>query len=152
MSSAKKPSATLAKARAYCARQERCRSEMHAKLFAWGLQEDQADKVIARLIKHDFLNEGRFAEHYAVSKFRQKGWGRVKIRHALQQMEVGSSDITLGMNEIDADEYRATLMKLIKKQMAKERGRPSAVRQQRVIRYLISRGFEAGLVREALKG
>jgi len=59
----------LPKARAYCARQERCQQEVRNKLFAWGAHGREVEATIARLISEGFLNEARFAEHFTVSKF-----------------------------------------------------------------------------------
>ena len=80
----------LAKARAYCARQERCQQEVRDKLYAWELQGREVEGIISQLIGEGFLNEARFAEHFAVSKFRQKGWGRRKIEAALKARQVSA--------------------------------------------------------------
>jgi hypothetical protein len=69
----------LAKARSYCARQERAQQEVRDKLYSWEVRGKEVEGIISQLIREGFLNEARFAEHFAVSKFRQKGWGRRKI-------------------------------------------------------------------------
>ncbi len=145
------PARALAKARALCAKQERCRSDLFVRLLSWGLDEENTEKIIARLVKDGFLNESRFAEHYAVSKFRQKGWGRVKIRHALKEKRIGDADITAGIKAIDEQEYRSALRALVKKAWTRKKGLEREVREQRVVHYLTGRGFEADLIREALR-
>src|SRR5262245_51934128 len=95
----------LAKARRYCAAQERCISEVRLKLLQWGADEKTANAIIKRVVKDDFLNEHRFAEHYAVSKFRQKGWGRLKIRAALAAKDLSEENIDQGSAAIDPGEY-----------------------------------------------
>ena len=61
------PSTTepLSKARAYCARQERCQQEVRDKLYAWELHGREVEGIISQLIGEGFLNEARFAEHFA---------------------------------------------------------------------------------------
>ena len=141
----------LSRARALCAKQERCRSELRAKLDTWGIPEKDGERLLAQLEKEGFLNEGRFAEHYAVSKLRQNGWGRVKIRFALKQRGIGGPHITEALAALDPAEYSRTLQTLIRKQLAREKGRARLEGRQRVIRHMIARGFEADLVREALQ-
>ncbi|MBP9080277.1 MAG: RecX family transcriptional regulator, partial [Flavobacteriales bacterium] len=94
----------LTKARSYCARQERCQQEVRDKLYGWGGHKDEVEQIIAQLIGEGFLNEARFAEHYAVSKSRQKGWGRRKIEMALKAKGVSQNCIDSGVKAIDGDE------------------------------------------------
>lgn len=144
--------AALKKARSLCAKQERCRWEVLLKLRSWGLEEDEVESVMVQLVKDDYLNEPRFAEHYAVSKFRQKGWGRVKIGHALRRMQLAESDIARGLAAIQRPEYLASILTLVKKVRAKESGRDRDAVDLRVKRYLLSRGFEADAIDQALCG
>jgi regulatory protein len=154
----------LAKALRYCAAQERCTSEVREKLIAWGedalrqahgalrqAQGDSVDAILARLVKDGYLNEQRFAEHYAVSKFRQKGWGRVKIRAALRFKQVEAAIIASGLAAIDEDEYNAALREALRKRMKIEKGRDAFEREQRVKRYLMGKGFEGELIEGCLK-
>jgi len=146
----------LAQARRYCAAQERCTSELREKLIAWGaLRQAQGEKkiatILARLVKDGYLNEQRFAEHYAVSKFRQKGWGRVKIRAALRFKQVEAAIIASGLGAIDEDEYNAALREVVRKRLKNEKGRDAFEREQRVKRYLMGKGFEGELIEGCLK-
>ncbi|MBK7751782.1 MAG: RecX family transcriptional regulator [Flavobacteriales bacterium] len=140
----------LSKARAYCARQERCQQEVRDKLYGWGAHKGEVEPIIARLIAERYLDEKRFAEHFAVSKFRQKGWGRRKIQQALQQKRVSAPCIRFGLQAIDVGEYRTMLVNLLRKQMQKLSSVPEPLRGMRVLRYLSGRGFEPDLVRAAM--
>jgi regulatory protein len=134
--------ATLSKARNYCARQERAQQEVRDKLYAWGAHQWEVEAIIAQLIGDGFLNEARFAEHFAVSKFRQKGWGRRKIEAALKQKQVSAPCIALGLRSIDPQEQREVLRGLIAKRLDREKGRTVYERDQRVVRYFIARGYD----------
>ncbi len=142
--------APLTKARAYCARQERCQQEVRDKLYGWGAHKGEVEPIIAQLIAERYLDEKRFAEHFAVSKFRQKGWGRRKIQQALQQKRVSAPCIRFGLQAIDVGEYRAMLAKLLRKQLLKLRTVPDPQRGMRALRHLSGRGFEPDLVRAAM--
>jgi regulatory protein len=141
----------LSKARRYCAVQERCHQEVRDKLYGWGSHQEEVEQVIGQLIGEGYLNEQRFAEHYAVSKFRQKGWGRVKIREALRFKKVSAPCIKNGLAAIDDDEYIAYLVAAIAKQFVKVKGRNEWEREQRVKRYLMGRGFELDLIDDVIK-
>lgn len=141
----------LAKARRYCSVQERCHQEVRDKLYAWGSHQEEVEQVIGQLIGEGYINEQRFAEHFAVSKFRQKGWGRVKIREALKFKKISAPCITNGLAAIDDAEYIAYLTAAVEKQRTKVKGRNEWEREQRVKRYLLTRGFESDLVSDALK-
>ena len=140
----------LTKARPYCARQERCQQELRNKLYAWELTTPDVEAVIAQLIGEGYLNEARFAEHFAVSKFRQKGWGLRKIEQALKAKQVSEPCIRLGMKSIAEDEYRDTLIKAVAKRWDRVKEEDPYVRRQKVFRYFLGKGFPADGIQAAL--
>ena len=146
------PSATepLSKARAYCARQERCQQEVRDKLYAWELHGREVEGIISQLIGEGFLNEARFAEHFAVSKFRQKGWGRRKIEAALKQRQVSAPCIALGLKSIEDDEYTAALLKLVAKRWERVKEADPRMKRQKVFKYFLGKGYSAELIEKAL--
>lgn len=148
----KKPSDTeaLSKARAYCARQERCQQEVRDKLYAWEVPGRKVEGIISQLIGEGFLNEARFAEHFAVSKFRQKGWGRRKIEAALKARQVSAPCIALGLKSIEDDEYTAALVKLVAKRWERVKEADERLKRQKVFRYFLGKGYAVELVERAL--
>jgi len=131
----------LAKARAYCARQERCQQEVRDKLYAWEVPSKEIEAIIAQLIGEGFLNEARFAEHFAVSKSRQKGWGLRKIEAALKQKRLSDPCIGAALKAIDQEEQAGRLHELVTKRWVKEK-EPNAFRKrQKVMAYFLRRGY-----------
>jgi len=130
----------LIKLRALCAKQERCRSELLLKLAGWGLDGAEADRLLDRLEHEGFLNERRYAGHFAVSKLRQNGWGREKIRATLDRNGLSEADIGAGLAAIDTAEYASVLAKLVAR----------GDRNEGLRAFLVGRGFEEDLVEEAL--
>ena len=141
----------LEKARAACARQERAHQEMRDKLYGWGLHRDEVEHAIGQLISEGYLNEQRFAEAYALGRFRQKGWGRVKIRAGLRERRVSEACIKLGLATLDGDEYMQRLAVEAEKRYAKERSADTYQRTQRTIRHLLNKGYESDLVRDVMR-
>jgi regulatory protein len=144
-------SEALAKARAYCARQERCQQEVRDKMFAWQVPARDIEPIIAQLIGEGFLNEARFAEHFAVSKFRQKGWGLRRIEQALQQRQVSEACIRLGLRAIEQDEYQSGLELAVARRWERTREPDPRLKYQKVMRYFLGRGYAADAVEKALR-
>lgn len=140
----------LSKARAYCARQERCQQEVRDKLYAWEVPGRQVEGIISQLIGEGFLNEARFAEHFAVSKSRQKGWGPRKIEAALKQKQVSDPCIRAALKAIDREEQEGQLKKLVKKRWEKEKEPNAFLKRQKVMAYFLRRGFSNDEVEKAL--
>lgn len=149
----KEPSAAeaLAKARAYCARQERAQQEVRDKLYAWQVPAKEIEAIISRLIGEGFLNEARFAEHFAVSKSRQKGWGLRKIEAALKQKQVSEPCIRAALKSIDRDEQSGRLQGLMSKRWDKEKEPHAFRKRQRVVAYFLRRGFAMEEVERAIQ-
>ncbi|MCC6839952.1 MAG: RecX family transcriptional regulator [Flavobacteriales bacterium] len=131
----------LHKARAWCARQERCQQEVREKLYASGGHKEEVEQTIAQLIGEGFLNEARFAEHFAVSKSRQKGWGRRKIELALKVKGVSASCIASGLKAIDAEEETAQLRNAVARRWERTQETDGYIRREKVIRYFVGKGF-----------
>ena len=87
------PPEALHRAAALCSSSEHCIADIREKLSRWGIGEPDARTIVERLVQERFIDEGRYAIAFAKDKFRFSGWGRIKIRYALQQKRIGNSDI-----------------------------------------------------------
>ena len=141
----------LAKARSYCARQERAQQEVRDKLYSWEVRGKEVEGIISQLIREGFLNEARFAEHFAVSKFRQKGWGRRKIEQALRMKHVSEPCIALGLKRIEEEEHTALLKRLLEKRWEREKEPDPYRKRQKVHHYFLGRGFPSEAIERALR-
>lgn len=139
------------KIKAFCAYQERCHYEVKEKLYGFGLYGKQVDEILALLITENYLNEERFARHFAGGRFRMKGWGRIKIANELKFKKVSPYLIKTALQEIDEDAYLQTLEKLAVKKWQSLPSEPLFVRQGKTIRYLLQKGFENQLVKEVVE-
>lgn len=139
----------LQKAAAYCAYQERTQDEVRKRLKKWGVEEDdEADELIAELVTLNYLSEERFATTYAGSKFRQKKWGKSRIRQELSRRGLTEYNINQGMSQIGDDAYEETLRDLLEKKLVSlERTESDArKRKQKLVRYALSKGYESELI------
>jgi regulatory protein len=128
--------------RHYCAYQERAQQEVRDKLYELGMTMDEVEEIMSDLIAENFLNEDRFAVQFAGGHFRIKGWGKVKIQHALQQKRVSSYNIKIGLKAIDEEAYLKTLQQLATKKWNSLKGERGLSRMAKTYAFLHQRGFE----------
>ncbi|GAB4131131.1 MAG: hypothetical protein Fur0041_01150 [Bacteroidia bacterium] len=144
------PGEALKKAADWCARQERCQQEVRDKLYSWGQHEASVENIIAELISGGYISEERYAAAFARGKFRIKKWGRIKIKIELKKKKVSDVCIRKALQEIDDAEYMRVLKKEVNDKWKSEKEKHPLKKKYKVMRYLISRGFEPDLVSDAV--
>lgn len=145
------PAVALSKIESWCAYQERCQQEVRNKLYSWGLWPDAVESIIGELITRNFLNEERFAIAYAGGKFRIKKWGKQKIRIELKKRKVPDGLIRRALKEIGGEDYDTAIEKVLATKWKSEKEKHPLKKKLKVMRYLVSRGFETDLIAEHLE-
>lgn len=142
----------LMKARAYCDKAERAHRDVRTKLVQWGLFSGDREKIISILIEEDLLNETRYAEAFANDKFRFNKWGIMKIEQALKAKGVSERNIRDALKRIDPGAYEETVREIAQKRLDREAGKglQNWQKEQKVMRYLLSRGFDSVIVKKVL--
>lgn len=141
----------LTKAERYCAYQERAQQEVRDKLYEWGLWPEAVENIIAQLIGSNFLNEERFAKAYALGKFRQKGWGRIKIKQGLKLKKVPDVLIRKALQQIDGDDYEKMLCDILNRKARAISEKDTFRRHHKLQQYAYSRGYEADIINDTLR-
>ncbi len=141
----------LAKAEHYCAYQERAQQEVRDKLYEWGLWPEAVENIIVQLIGDNFLNEERFAKAYVLGKFRQKGWGKAKIKQGLKFKKVPDVLIKKALQQIDGDDYEKMLTAIFAKKLRLINEKDPFKRRYKLQQYALSRGYENDIVLDVLK-
>ena len=106
-----------------------------------------ADQIIDHLLRHNFLNETRFAQAFARGKFRTKKWGRNRIVNELKLRDISKYNIQIALKEIPDAEYYSTFETLVEKrlqQLASEKNLQK--KRKKLVDYLFYRGWEPELV------
>ena len=132
------------KLEAFCAYQERCTQEVRTKLERLGADESLSIEVIKHLKETRFLDEKRFVEAYVQGKLRIKKWGRQKIKAALFQKRIDAKLIQEGIYAFISDEeYQQVIESLIdrkNRELSSEKN--PQIKKQKLMRFLLSRGFQ----------
>jgi len=134
----------------YCAYQERCDKEIETKLFQWNFPKDQTVLLIDYLKTNSFLNNERFAFSFVSGKIRFKKWGRIKIKYHLSQKGIDKELIALAFKEIDLDEYWNNLLHLTQRKFIDTKETNVWQKKSKMSRFLVSKGYESDLIREAI--
>ena len=136
----------LNKIKKFCAYQERCHKEVVIKLKSIYAKSDQIPEIISALIKENYLNETRYAIHYASGKFRIKNWGKVKIKYNLRQNNVSEWNINNALKEINDNEYSKIFNSLFTKLILKYDNLNSQKKKKKIYDALIYRGWEKEII------
>ena len=132
----------------YCAYQERCHQEVRKKLKSMHMIPEVIDVIVVHLLEHNFLNEERFAKTFVSGKFRIKAWGRRRLTFELKKKDIGKVNINQALAEIENTEYIEVFNALAEKRANSITETNIYKKKQKLIDYLLYRGWETHLVYE----
>ena len=130
----------------YCAYQERCHKEVTKKLKDMYMIPKAIDVIIVHLLKHNYLNEERFAKTFVSGKFKIKKWGKRRLTLELKRKDIGKVNINQALNEIKDIEYIEVFNNLAEKKAVLIKETNKWKKKKKLIDYLLYRGWEAHLV------
>jgi regulatory protein len=142
----------LSKTMALCSRREYCIDDIRTKLSAWKIRDSDSDKIIAALIKENFINEKRYAEAFVKDKFRYNKWGKVKIRTNLRLKNIPGEVISSALGSIGQELYKKTLEELLSNHRRSVKAKNQYELKGKLLRYGLSKGYESDLLYEILSG
>ncbi len=145
------PPEALHRAATLCSSAEHCTADIREKLARWGVTEADSRTIIDRLVQERFIDEQRYAVAFVKDKFRFSGWGRIKMRYALQQKRINGSDIDHALATLDEEQYNDRLLELLQAKSRSIRDDDPEARRAKLFRFATSRGFESALIFNALK-
>ena len=126
----------------------RSRQEMAQRLARKGFDEDTVADVMARLDRHQLIDDTDFATEWVRSRHAHSGRGRVALRHELRAKGIDESTISATLAEVDPDDERAMAASLVARKLT-----PSAAERvaadpaerdkafRRLVGMLVRRGY-----------
>lgn len=135
----------------YCIYRDRCHKEVEAKIWSLRMTKAEHDAILEHLITEKYLDESRYVQSFVRGKFNQNRWGRKKIVNQLKFNQISDYNIRLGLKEIDESEYRKTMLLLIEKKSEALGKAKNFKNQNKVLQYLVQKGFEYDLSLELIK-
>ena len=141
----------LEKARAVCSRQEKCASEILARLQTYGLDPAMASLALKTLEKEGYVDDRRYAGAFARDKSRLARWGKLRISQALRQKKIDEVLIGEALAGLPDEQYEEQLLQELRKKLKTiPPGNPYA-RKARLFRFAAGRGYEHSLIYAALE-
>lgn len=135
----------MARAARLCSGSEHCTSQIQEKLRSWGASDEEADDIIGYLVKEKFIDNMRFSRAYCHDKFLYSHWGRVKIKQMLRHLRLSDEEIEEGMTAIPEEDYLQALSEALRAKDRTLRDSDPYQRKGKLVRHLLSRGFEMNL-------
>lgn len=136
----------LNRAASLCSGCEYCTSQIQEKLLSWGISDKDTNDIIDHLIDEKFIDNMRFAKAYCHDKFHYNNWGRIKIGQMLRHLHISDTEIAEGMTAIPDEEYMLTLTNVLRKKDRSLHETDNYQRKGKLVRHLLSHGFEMELV------
>lgn len=102
--------------------------------------------IIIHLLKHDFLNEERFAKSFARGKFRIKKWGKQRIVRELKFRGISKFNIEAALKEIVEEDYLKAFNDLAEKKLQSLSETNKFKKKKKLVDYLLYRGWESHMV------
>lgn len=140
----------LSKATALCSGSEHCMSQIMEKLSLWNVSPQDAYDIMDYLVKEKYIDNKRFARAYCHDKFCYNHWGRIKIRQMLRHLRLGDEEIEEGMETIDEEDYLEALNDVLRAKDRTLKDKDKYLRKAKLVRHLLSRGFETELAISAV--
>ncbi len=142
----------LGRMQALCSRREYCSADIRHKLLHLRnhpLLPEEAERIIADLVKEKYLDDARYAGAFARDKASLAAWGATKIRYALRAKGISDEDIDQALESIEPERSEERLRKLLASRSRALSGDPKA--KQKLLRLGLSRGYSYDEINEWLE-
>lgn len=143
--------AALARVQKWCALRDRTAYETHVKLreiastvealSAPGQKENWVEECAAALEREGYIDDTRCAESYTRTHLEHKSWGPLKIKAGLASRGVSGAVADRAIAEVPEAQWQDAVDRL-----AQRRASEVGDRRDRVIRWLLQRGFPQRMV------
>lgn len=140
----------LSKAAFLCSASEHCASQIYEKLQAWCVSGEDANDILNRLMEEGFIDNTRFSRAYCHDKFLYSHWGKVKIVQMLRRLRLSEDEIAEGVSTISEKDYLEALNGALRSKDRTLKDTNVYQRKGKLVRHLLSRGFEMELVLDAV--
>ncbi|WP_166426818.1 regulatory protein RecX [Labedella populi] len=125
-------------------------SEVRALITENGLEGEEAETLVARLIDLRYVDDRVLAEELRRRLSEVKGQSKAAVARALSARGLESDIVAETVAEIDADDERAAARNLAEKRARQLGSLDAQTVERRLSGFLARRGYPGGLVREVV--
>ena len=132
----------------YIAYRPRTRKEINTRLKQLAIPESPSEAIVSRLDELGYINDAAFAEQWAVSRFRSKGFGPLRIKQELSQKGIPASVIEeVVANAIPEKSLTDQLTKQVDGAFNKYRKEADPQKKRtKIVQFLARRGYSGSTV------
>lgn len=134
-----------------CSQREYCIQDIEEKLAKWEVNESEHQEIIKTLLAEKYIDHKRYIPAFINDKFAFNHWGKIKIRFHLKQKRIEDTVIKTFLDAIDRTSYNEVIKEEINKKKRLVKGVNEFDKNQKIARYVISKGFEPNIVFEIMK-
>ena len=139
----KTPQQALQSLMRMCARFEHSSGDALRLMKRWGVADDEARKVLARLLSERFIDDVRYAEAFVRDKLNLSGWGAYKIKMSLRAKGVSREVIEeVVVPMIEATDMTERLEEIMQRKLRTLKYASSYDAKSKLIRFAASRGYD----------
>jgi len=145
---------TLNKLMALCSKAEKCELDAFNYMTSHGCSEQEAALGVEYLVENKYVDNRRYAESFFSDKLRFLKWGRKKIVSRLRLKKISPDDINYVLEVFSDVEDEKKIMKdeLAKKLRGIKEGLPKRKVWEKLMRFCLSRGYDAGMSSNVIDG
>ena len=141
---------TLTSLMRLCARAERSSGDALRLMQNWGVNKNEQQKVLQRLIKERFIDDRRYAETFIREKCNLSAWGRYKIQSALKRKGIASDIIAEALAKLNPTDNKKRLQDRLQTKIKHIKYDTEYQLKTKLIRYALSLGFEMDEVMDSV--
>ena len=133
----------------FCAYSERCRKDVTEKCRKLEIPQEEQSAYLLLLEEDGFLSEKRYAASFVRSK-ANRSWGPKKIEMGLKAKGIPSEVFHPFIEDIQKPLLIENIQLLIDRKVKSIKGETPSDRKQKLIRFLLGKGFAYDLITEAI--
>lgn len=132
------------------ARAERSSGDALRLMKRWGVDDNDAQRVLQRLIAERFIDDSRYAAAFVREKINLSGWGSYKIVAALRRKGVDNRIIENALSQYDSVDMGERLQGLLEKKIKTVKYRDTSDLRAKLFRFAASRGYDYSTAMQAV--
>jgi regulatory protein len=126
-----------------CARSERSSGDALRLMKRWGIADEDAQRVLSRLLADRFIDDARYAEAFVRDKLNLSGWGAYKIKSALRTKGVSKEIIDeVVAPMIESADMSGRLEEIMVRRLRTLKYTSQYDAKNKLIRFAASRGYD----------
>ena len=132
------------------ARAERSSGDALRLMKRWGVDDNDAQRVLQRLIAVRFIDDSRYAAAFVREKINLSGWGSYKIVAALRRKGVDNRIIENALSQYGSVDMEERLQGLLEKKIKTVKYRDTSDLRAKLFRFAASRGYDYSTAMQAV--